>query len=180
MKNGTTSLILKEKYLDIHWSIYVDVFPLVSYGSKEEFLKKKKILSQYLAIINTEYRRFNGENKTVKTKLFDLTPVWLRKELGKMYLHKLTKDFDPNKNMRIISAGSFGINEYLPGEFSGPGRKMKFEDDVFSVPYDTEGQLTRVFGDYMKLPPVEKRGGHAKRFKTEIVLDCNNSYEMYK
>lgn len=180
MKNGTTALTLKEKYLDIHWSIYVDVFPLVSYRDQEEYLKKQRILSKYMAIVNTEYRRYNRENNTFKTKLFDLSPVWLRKELGKHYYNQLTKDYNPGYPMKILSAGRFGSNEYLPKDFSGPKRYMQFEDDTFRVPSDTEGLLTRIFGDYMKLPPIEKRLGHAERFKTEIILDCNHSYEMYK
>ena len=41
-----------------------------------------------------------------------------------------------------------------------PTKKMKFEDFEVRVPKDIDKYLTSMFGDYMKLPPVEKRHTH--------------------
>lgn len=35
--------------------------------------------------------------------------------------------------------------------------QIYFEDDLFSAPIDFQKYLTDVYGDYMKLPPVEER-----------------------
>ena len=34
---------------------------------------------------------------------------------------------------------------------------IQFEDTEFSCPIDTKKYLKTVYGDYMKLPPIEKR-----------------------
>lgn len=41
-----------------------------------------------------------------------------------------------------------------------PLKKMKFEDFYINVPNNVDKHLRNVFGDYMKLPPVEKRKNH--------------------
>lgn len=41
-----------------------------------------------------------------------------------------------------------------------PLQKLPFEDVTLNFPRDLEGNLTKVFGDYRKLPPVEKRKNH--------------------
>ena len=41
------------------------------------------------------------------------------------------------------------------------GKKyLQFEDEEFCVPYYYEEVLKTIYGNYMELPPVEKRGGH--------------------
>ena len=39
-------------------------------------------------------------------------------------------------------------------------RKEKFETEEFNIPVGSEKYLTRFYGDYMRLPPVEKRERH--------------------
>ncbi len=41
-----------------------------------------------------------------------------------------------------------------------PLRKMKFEDIMLNFPHNMEELLTNQYGEYMKLPPVEKRKTH--------------------
>ena len=38
-----------------------------------------------------------------------------------------------------------------------PGAKLRFEDGTYSVPGNYDAILTKTYGDYMKLPPPEKR-----------------------
>ena len=39
-------------------------------------------------------------------------------------------------------------------------KKLPFEDAEFNVPVWAEGYLEMFYGDYMKLPPMEKREKH--------------------
>ena len=41
-----------------------------------------------------------------------------------------------------------------------PVREEKFEDTVMHFPKNLEKSLTNMFGDYMQLPPPEKRKNH--------------------
>ena len=39
-------------------------------------------------------------------------------------------------------------------------RKVAFETEMFNIPIEAEKYLTKFYGDYMKLPPIEKRERH--------------------
>ena len=41
-----------------------------------------------------------------------------------------------------------------------PLKQMPFRDFTVPMPKNTHKLLTRVFGDYMQLPPVDKRVNH--------------------
>ena len=41
-----------------------------------------------------------------------------------------------------------------------PLQKVKFEDTQINVPNKYDVVLTRGYGDYMKMPPVEERKNH--------------------
>ena len=49
---------------------------------------------------------------------------------------------------------------HLPKEVFGKGEKMLFEDREYTVPADYGFWLKGIYGDYMQLPPVEKRISH--------------------
>ncbi len=44
-----------------------------------------------------------------------------------------------------------------------PLQEKQFEDIMVKLPKDNHAYLTRMYGDYMKLPPVEKRKDHAPK-----------------
>lgn len=53
-----------------------------------------------------------------------------------------------------------GFCQTMPASDIFPLRKMKFEDIEIYFPNESEKMLTAVYGDYMQLPPVEKRKNH--------------------
>lgn len=53
-----------------------------------------------------------------------------------------------------------GNKEAMPKALYGKGFKVKFEDLEVYVPENYHEYLTRRFGDYMQLPPENKRYGH--------------------
>ena len=46
-----------------------------------------------------------------------------------------------------------------------PLKKYKFEDTEFYGPQKAEALLSRCYGDYMQLPPIEKRKPHYSNVK---------------
>ena len=45
----------------------------------------------------------------------------------------------------------------IPKEWMGEGKRLNFEGHMLSVPADPDSVLREIYGDYMKLPPEEKR-----------------------
>lgn len=59
---------------------------------------------------------------------------------------------------------SIPFRETCTKEQYGEGKLYDFEDTKFIGPTDAEFYLSHVYGDYMQLPPKEKRNYHAAKF----------------
>ena len=71
--------------------------------------------------------------------------------------------------------GAWGDKEIVPTCCFGEGTFLLFEDISAVVPVNCDLYLRHIYGDYMKLPPEEKRKGH---HYTEIV-DLDKPYTEY-
>jgi len=56
--------------------------------------------------------------------------------------------------------GAYRNREIMPKVVVAETVDLPFEDGVFKCPKDYDTYLTRIYGDYMKLPPEEKRITH--------------------
>ena len=65
--------------------------------------------------------------------------------------------------------GAWGRKEIMPADWYGEGTQLTFEGLAVMVPSQWEKWLTQIYGDYMCLPPVEKRVSH--HYAERIALD---------
>ena len=56
------------------------------------------------------------------------------------------------------------INETIPIIEFEPYAQMEFEGKIYNVPRNWNLYLSRIYGDYMTLPPEEKRITHYPQF----------------
>lgn len=100
---------------------------------------------------------------------------WLRKlEIQFVELSHIRKILTPKRTYQalddVLSKYSFCHGNYVigyahvyhertivPRDFFGDGEKMEFEGHLFTVPNHADQLLTFWYGDYMQLPPEEKR-----------------------
>ena len=61
----------------------------------------------------------------------------------------------------------------MPKEYYGKGTEGIFEGIKVNLPENYHAYLSSIYGDYMELPPVEKRNGH----HYYEVLDPDKSYK---
>ncbi|MBQ7544220.1 MAG: LicD family protein [Synergistaceae bacterium] len=57
--------------------------------------------------------------------------------------------------------------------------EVPFEDTTIAVPCGYDRYLTMDFGDYMKLPPEEKRISGGARFNLNMIIDFDKPYTYY-
>lgn len=115
-----------------------------------------------------EYLRVTKDNKkaykTVKFRLF-IGKLLSFKSL-ESWLKSTDKCFSkvkkPNSRYVVMASGirHFFGEIYLRDKMCNT-KEVAFEDHFFPVPVDCDYYLTVRYGDYMKIPPVEKRMRHA-------------------
>lgn len=71
--------------------------------------------------------------------------------------------------------GAWGIKEIMPASWYGDGVSLEFEGLTIIAPCEYDKWLTHVYGNYMELPPIEKRVGH----HYADVIDTEMPYTYY-
>lgn len=178
--NNTTLIKPTQKNLDIPHGVTIDVFPLDGCPSK----KIKRKIQMLWALLYSLY-------------LAQLVP----QNHGKFvkYTGKLLLCLVPGKNMRYkiwrlaekqMSKYSISECKYITELCAGPGyMKNEYPKEIFDsavlkefegynlpIPVGYNRYLRIAFGDYMSLPPKEKRVPH----HDILFLDLENSYKKYK
>lgn len=158
MDKNTT---LIEDYLDgIVEGIYIDIFPLD--GAGNTFLNAKFM---YLLFYWKQGLLFNNQDYSIKkTILRKLVQKYARKQ-NVMKLYKNTEKWMTKKifNESLIIGnytGAWGFKEFMPKEYLGIPTLYEFEDTKFYGPEDANAYLKSLYGDYMRLPPEDKRKSH--------------------
>lgn len=155
--------ITSEKPIDI--GVFIDIYPLDSYGNS--FDEGKTILD-HIQKENKKVRRYvNGKaNSLIKTCLKRPYHLLLHGIYGANYLKKV--DVSIQKYLRehtAITDRYVGIpiwsDAQKPEQFERTWFDnrvlLDFENHKFYAPENWNDILTCAYGDYMKLPPIEKR-----------------------
>ncbi len=151
---------LKSFYLDetIHNSmkapsgIFIDIFPIRRYRSG--WLHKKTTIFVRHGILHSQ--------PFGRVTLINLLRKWFWQMVNSCIFYPLDW-LNSSKNGKVAAVpqcmwGSSGI---LP-EWPFPASNIKFEGFDFPAPRNADLYLRSIYGDYMKLPPQEKRFVHAK------------------
>ena len=154
--------------------IFVDVFPLDNVPDNMIHRKIKGIRCDLLAYISSQV--FNRENMTPELatafKRTGKANYYIRMTVGFLFsFHKASWWFkkydravqwkDENSTCCTIAAGrKHYFGEILKRDMIKPARYVSFGNYSAPVFNNVEGYLTQMYGDYMKIPPVEKRERH--------------------
>ena len=82
----------------------------------------------------------------------------------------------PYSNMITNSCGIYGSKEIMPKEWFDDTVELNFEGITVKAPLGYDLYLKQVYGNYMELPPVEKRQGH----HYVDFFDLEKSYREYR
>ncbi len=161
----STTLIENTKY-KIRRGIYIDVFPLDGIGNTPEVAAKnyKKIKKQYQLLMTrvATVRKGRGFFKNFSVVLMRFLPKCFFDE--KKLLKKLDEtcsqiSFDDSKYVANL-VGNWWDKEIMPKNVFGTPKSIVFENlNLFGVEFPDE-YLTHLYGNWKKLPPVEKQISH--------------------
>ena len=139
--------------------IYVDIFRIdyasnSSTGRRIQYLLGKMILAN-----NMNHKGYKPDSTSKKlmsiaSKVLNIKPI--RNVVEKIYYRY---DSKPTNWTSDVMGRTRMHNAFIPREVYGKPVYVDFEDTQLPVHEDVDKYLTISFGDYMKLPPVEKRVG---------------------
>lgn len=170
-KKGTLFMTPENRKWKIHPGIKLDIFPYDCVPeSKEErasLYKKMRMLNQLYIIKNVKAPLF--QEKGLKTKIksiFCYVVYWVTKITGP----SIDKIVDKYKSLMVSYEGKTCyrtmLNEVDPDKWMvredeiWPLKEGVFEGIKVKLPAKNHEILTRQYGDYMTLPPLEQQVGH--------------------
>lgn len=175
IRNSNTTFIESSvAHLNMNHGVYFDIFPIDGWCTKPLFKLRKKIYTicvQKIYKVSSK-RRFLSN---LVIKLISLIIPDYRKARDK--LNKLVSNCKYDEYEMVANYfGAWGEREtFLREKCFCDGSIGEFEGINVVLPKDPDYYCTRLYGDYMQLPPVEKRITHHYC----DVIDLDNSYTKY-
>jgi len=170
----TTFIESSVKKHKINHGIYIDIFPLDN-RYKYNKIKLKLLDCQIYKTYTLDFK------KTFKyrIKLLISNMIYGRKttsEICRLKDRIFTKKNNIKMDKCICYSGAWGIEKetHYISDFEDTIKKQ-FEDVIVTIPKGYDRVLKDTYGDYMQLPPIEKRKPH----HYSEIIDTKKSYLKY-
>ncbi|MCZ9310876.1 LicD family protein [Weissella koreensis] len=148
--------------------VYIDVFPIdgLPVGEEDQYLSQMKSLERQVQ--RSSFKYFNSatnRRKKIAKSFLLFGQVLLNKRFGP-YISQHEKILNTMSTYRVSSSNNVAYlftfyNEQYPKEIFDNYIDLNFEDKQFMVISDYDLYLKNLYGDYMKLPPKNKRITHS-------------------
>lgn len=132
---------------NVHNGIWVDVFPIDNLPVNTEVLENQKMIA-YELWMNSHKISFEEKQKIFK----------------KMQEMNLENSLYSSYGVECVSRGDYIFNNNSLKDKV----KYEFEGELFYGPRDYDEYLTNMFGNYMKLPPIEKQKPHNWKSRKKV------------
>ena len=151
-----------EKSSIVHQGLFVDIFPIDPFP---ESIRKVRNIDRksklYFALLLYKLNKVTSPNLVNKLITWILSPFFSRKRLTNWYSRKVEelsrcKDTSAWVSTICIDTVTHLCNKSVFDELI----LKKFEDTEFYIPAQYDERLKLNFGNYMQLPPEDKRYGH--------------------
>lgn len=147
-------------------SLWIDIFPFDGWASDEKIAEKDCQKITKLRFLLWHAQEKIGMGSTRLKAILKAPVILFAKICGRMRIAKrmndLAQKYDYDKSNWIgnFSWSQYGMRERVPKEWFTERVKLPFEGYEFWAPKEWDKYLTRIYGDYMKLPPEDQRVNH--------------------
>ena len=135
-------------------------------------VKEKPVFEE--ADTNAFSNAISGFGKKLAYKIGETIPNKLKTDLSKMSVPKDNPKFEDCEYVACL-VDNFYISPFKR-EFLGKGVEVDFENLKVNAPEKYDEYLKVLYGDYMKLPPVDQRENHHNFH----LADVNKSFREYQ
>lgn len=133
--------------------VFIDIFPL-----EYSYLKLKKVVDFFYGRSLRRLKMYKPF-KSLKSG-FEFCIALLMYPIGLLLFFFAKLFVFLFKPTTLVYSYGIGINILRDSAYMFPVSKINFEGNTFSAPKDIDSYLADQYGDYMKIPPREKRPSH--------------------
>ena len=181
IKMNNTTFVQGYKY-KCHNGFFLDIFPL-DYNKKDTKLVAFDASLARCLIETLKYKDGNLKAKSLRRPYISLlfvpfTNRRLHKIIDWLYSHNNKKE---HVNGAVYPTMYYYKKDVYPLNVVFPYSEVEFEGKKYHAYHDPDKYLTQLYGDYMKLPPKEKRIAHKPMYLDfEHGDNLNTKEEYYK
>ena len=144
--------------------IWIDIFPIDKVSNNKILAICDFIKVFYYRNIIAFKLDFKFASKGIKKLILDIikfnSKFYNIDKVKKKYYKILEKHNRKNSNRVINHGGVYLLKEITDKKMFTDTIRHEFEKHKFTIPKDYDEYLTQIYGDYMQLPPKEKRVSH--------------------
>ncbi len=162
----TNTTVIERLHPDYIGGVFLDIFPLDGIPDDENQIAQ---LEKQIRDIEKRYIECTIKNDNECHSIWELIALKMKRACYNHRSHmqrwdNLVTSFGYNQDNLCFSHDYFYFHGPMPSRWFGGGALMDFEGKKYFIPADYDAYLKHVFGNYMQLPPVEKRKGHSFMF----------------
>lgn len=149
--------------------LVLDIFPQDGWPEDKRQSERVVKYAAFLRFLNKEARAKPGEGKTPARKVLKIPMILIARSVGtsrilkKLDSYAQTYKYDNSRYVGAVTYGIYGLGERCLREEVIDFAQVEFEGRTFCAPGCWDSYLTGIYGDYMTLPPEEKRVSHGLR-----------------
>lgn len=146
-----TTTLIEERYHNYVEGLYLDIFPLDGINENDSKRPKKIWMLHSMIMRHCSTAKRDRGGKTIISKMIPVS--WMHH-----ILEKEMRKIPYNKSEYVVNfLGAYGKKEIVQKRLFGLPKLYEFQGNVFYGPEDADSYLNKIYGDYMELPPIEKR-----------------------
>lgn len=157
-KNNTLFDETMLENIETHKGIFVDIFPFDNLKSDGFFFNIKWSILKNLFNFCLYYRGIYKKEYVNHFNFCKIFSIFKMKNILK-FCYKYMKSSE-NKETKYFAEFASEEKVFYNKEWILPVKEIKFGDKIYNCPNNNDMFLKTLYGDYMKLPPVEKRVTH--------------------
>jgi lipopolysaccharide cholinephosphotransferase len=159
--NNTAFVQEELKNFKIHHGIFIDIFPIDGIPNNAQLRKTQKTFYNLFNFIRDCKVQPRTQNP-LKSKIRSIISRTFPWSLVHSVIDWVTSwvSCKQTKLMANILGRAGYDKEAMPVEFFGDPEYLDFEGHLLPVPKEWDKYLTRLYGNYMELPPINKRVNH--------------------
>ncbi len=172
--NGTAMMEKAYDGIPFHQGVWVDVFPMTALPDDDVIRTGRNRLLTFCDLLLQDAFFARTENLPLKYKLLKSIPRRLRCLAAKAIRKRVFKPIQSGERCELYDGFPLQKPRFCSADFAEL-IDAEFEGEMFPIPKNYDAVLTAHYGDYMIIPPPEKRtGGH-----DIAATDLHRSYADY-